>query len=133
MRPLKMKLEPRKLPPHPDARETPVTFKCSRAEKAEIRKLAATFTEGANVSEWIRRAALNYLPGKMQFEKGDVLSCETCGAHILTFAVNTTCGDRIRAELFTLDGGQAPWKNGEKTECRKCGTPFFRTGGKGLV
>jgi hypothetical protein len=61
------KLKPTKKP-NPNARKIVVPFKVNAEEMRVLLARAGGFTSG-NVSEWVRYAALNFVPNKKDFEK----------------------------------------------------------------
>lgn len=61
------KLKPTKKP-NPNARKIVVPFKVNAEEMKTLLARAHGFTKG-NISEWVRYAALNFVPSKKDLDK----------------------------------------------------------------
>lgn len=59
------------------------------------------------------------------YKKDSELHCAKCGSHVLTVKCDLFRGDYFDEYCINQSEGQAPWKYGDRTCCRKCGEVFF--------
>lgn len=70
---------------------------------------------------------------KMIATKGTKLFCGHCDDHILTLSATVHPGHYFGSQYIDQAQGQAPWRFGERMDCRKCGDSYFNGTLKGRI